>query len=1020
MNKIATQVIDSYDDPFFEKKATAFPEYVRGAGRLSSDELAELHDRDFAVVVIDRNGTHRKWPIIDRAHVYLAAYYWNLYREAVPEIVRAVAAHYILESAKAWGIEQSIPGRMELAQSVRDLTSPPVTNVINLSARGSRYNEFTRPQRNVSRKSYQVTGSSDGAPLSKAASVSGIEDAYRRAFGPHYDKAKSMAESMSDDEIKVLSKIKKDRGFVTEVGGTEMKNKGAIAGAGLGAVLAGTAKSLGHRLAFSKSPKAMAVGAVLSKATPFGGAAVGGGVTYSALTDSGRDISKKVNAENVVISQEVRKRGLDKQSMALPSRGMFPIGSETLLKRAMEYFMVHEKDIDPSLRFEMAENIIKQAEETGVEVHGSIWKYASCGYRPDTAELIRMRNRFSSNSSFPKEASETYESLAKIAEERRVRPDVCMRALQVLDKHAGVDVRYGKAIQDPGRCFAAGDQRLSKEAGYVTRLDDGLVTERHLDALIEKEAEVKRVYGQKTVDMLKMASSRYDYFKSLPAGHQRALVEMSGIGLEKQAMNTAAKAGLAILGLAGAGAAGHEVGKSRYSTVASHKTDEGTVVGSKPTINKLLSKAKSDPSGNMKRWNKAWNKNKLVYVGKGEAETASSGVEGHGDGLTKQSGAGKVLVPLAGGMAAGLGTLGGILLVSGPRGRKRMKEEIHDPRLYSNLRGMATLESRDERVAAHKKLRKGQRGSILQAMKEGFSRSGAEKTADDETEGDRGSLNKQAAKKGRFGIPSVAEEHLSATGKHLMASHLGWKPGKPVDELDLMELQMAVDPEGKDTGLTESFRKKVFKPQNLNKVGGTPFLEQDRPAKVKEIYQALVRDHPDWPAEVKARIAARKGKSDPTARKSPAQGGPEYKAPLHHKRVGTGDSARYVGKTKSQRAKDEMYKEASGVLMIEGPGATIVKAPGPNASFEDKMSYLMAMQLSKKGMNKEAIFFGLGRTVAPEAGRAARGLKGGLTPLVKKKVTQIPLRTSNRPASQDEFLVKMHEAMKRNAPQARM
>lgn len=48
--------------------------------------------------------------------------------------------------------------------------------------------------------------------------------------------------------------------------------------------------------------------------------------------------------------------------------------------------------------------------------------------------------------------------------------------------------------------------------------------------------------------------------------------------------------------------------------------------------------------------------------------------------------------------------------------------ELHDPRLYSNLRGMATLESADERVAAHKKLRKGETRTVREAMGAGFKR----------------------------------------------------------------------------------------------------------------------------------------------------------------------------------------------------------------------------------------------------------------------------------------------------------
>lgn len=61
------------------------------------------------------------------------------------------------------------------------------------------------------------------------------------------------------------------------------------------------------------------------------------------------------------------------------------------------------------------------------------------------------------------------------------------------------------------------------------------------------------------------------------------------------------------------------------------------------------------------------------------------------------------------------------------------------------------------------------------------------------------------------------------------------------------------------------------------KQAGTPFTEQDRPEKVKEIYKALKRDHPDMPAEMKARIAARQGK------RGKQKQGPPYKGPLTKK-----------------------------------------------------------------------------------------------------------------------------------------
>jgi len=52
------------------------------------------------------------------------------------------------------------------------------------------------------------------------------------------------------------------------------------------------------------------------------------------------------------------------------------------------------------------------------------------------------------------------------------------------------------------------------------------------------------------------------------------------------------------------------------------------------------------------------------------------------------------------------------------------------------------------------------------------------------------------------------------------------------------------------------------------------FTEQDRPEKTKDIYRALKREHPEMSAEMKARIAARQGKSGKQKQ------GPPYKGPL--------------------------------------------------------------------------------------------------------------------------------------------
>ena len=105
------------------------------------------------------------------------------------------------------------------------------------------------------------------------------------------------------------------------------------------------------------------------------------------------------------------------------------------------------------------------------------------------------------------------------------------------------------------------------------------------------------------------------------------------------------------------------------------------------------------------------------------------------------------------------------------------------------------------------------------------------------------------------------------------------------------------------------------------------FTDQDRPAKVKEIYRALKREHPSMPAEMKARIAARQGK------KGKQHQGPPYKGPL----------------TKSKKAEAE--KQAIGLSMLgklPGLGArtattvgSAAKAARPMATAAQKAAPMM-------------------------------------------------------------------------------
>ena len=96
------------------------------------------------------------------------------------------------------------------------------------------------------------------------------------------------------------------------------------------------------------------------------------------------------------------------------------------------------------------------------------------------------------------------------------------------------------------------------------------------------------------------------------------------------------------------------------------------------------------------------------------------------------------------------------------------------------------------------------------------------------------------------------------------------------------------------------------------------FLKQDRPESVKKIYRALKKDHPEMPAEMKARIASRQGEPGKQHQ------GPPYKGPLSSEKkaglvpkkalVATGALAvpYVVGKNvREQRASDGINKSAA-------------------------------------------------------------------------------------------------------------
>jgi hypothetical protein len=114
------------------------------------------------------------------------------------------------------------------------------------------------------------------------------------------------------------------------------------------------------------------------------------------------------------------------------------------------------------------------------------------------------------------------------------------------------------------------------------------------------------------------------------------------------------------------------------------------------------------------------------------------------------------------------------------------------------------------------------------------------------------------------------------------------------------------------------------------KHAGVPFLEQKRPAKVKEIYRALERDHPEYSAEKKARIASSKGAEKKASAKSDAAGG-------------------FFSRFSKKAPTDEAVLSASKKKARYGDSSVYGKPGGPAAPAVQLERMKMKMRAAKQG-----------------------------------------------------------------------
>lgn len=101
------KTVDFYDDGgqvLREKFGDALPDFIKQAEVLTEEDLDNLPDHAFAVVLIDGSEKMRKFACVDKAHTAINAIYFMENPRSLPYEARGIAAHNIKVACKRHGL----------------------------------------------------------------------------------------------------------------------------------------------------------------------------------------------------------------------------------------------------------------------------------------------------------------------------------------------------------------------------------------------------------------------------------------------------------------------------------------------------------------------------------------------------------------------------------------------------------------------------------------------------------------------------------------------------------------------------------------------------------------------------------------------------------------------------------------------------------------------------------------------------------------------------------------------------
>lgn len=467
---LAGVILDIYDDSkglVLRRKLGSghpLPEKLASSTLLTHEELAQLPDRLFAMVVENHGETVRKYAMHDEAHLITSMIYFDECRSLLPEDVRQKVAENLIMGCEWYDVRPpaSIIKTAWVGAAISAATG--VMGAVD-AVKGARDAGMAESARGRERMDVLRANQASGAKVAAGRQVS-LTDAQSAAMqkgeGPESGYIFGPLSQFSD-HAKTHRKLdhQLERGEMIENGSKKADTNGTEA----------MSHQTARTLNVSRTPQSKVESKTSSRQWQHAG----------DISRQGPPVHTKIASASV---------------FALPHVQRYPIDTPAQVKQAAAYLDEHLYGFSPIERRLFSTSLLHRAEDLGVKVAGVALEYGGEGYGPHIEPELHARIAGFAGTGHDAVYEVMLEGLGEVS------PAVMAEMLKQADAETGADRSYGRpgtGFRDP---YAAvyGQPKLAeampaKEDVFSWTSGGDYVNGQMLKALASRKSDLDHAFG---------------------------------------------------------------------------------------------------------------------------------------------------------------------------------------------------------------------------------------------------------------------------------------------------------------------------------------------------------------------------------------------------------------------------------------------------------------------------------------------------------------------------------------------